>query len=85
MSLPSSQAEPNDGQAFHPDFQRALLAMRYLLGTRGGELLGSVPSANAVLEGLFARLAHPDRARRADALAFEIGQVVRALEARTFR
>jgi hypothetical protein len=30
-------------------------------------------------------LEHPDRARRAEALAVEVGQVLRALEARVFR
>ncbi|HTQ07689.1 MAG TPA: hypothetical protein VMI54_27720 [Polyangiaceae bacterium] len=70
--------------AFSPEFQRAFVAVRYFLGARGEELgapLGDATAA-AVTEQ---RLAHPDRERRAEALAAEIGRVVRALEARVFR
>ena len=70
--------------AFPPDFQRAFVAMRYFLGARGAGLgapLGAGPEAQAVER----RLAQPDRQKRAEALAAEIGRVVRALDAGTFR
>jgi hypothetical protein len=69
--------------AFSPDFQRAFVAMRYFLGARGEGLaapLGDAPAARATEE----RLTHSDRGRRAEALAAEVGRVVRALE-RNFR
>jgi hypothetical protein len=74
-------AEPT---GFDPDFQRAFVALRYFLGARGDDLaasLGSAPAAASTLE----RLSHPDRQRRAEALAAEVGRLVRALEARCFR
>ncbi|HEY3500746.1 MAG TPA: hypothetical protein VGK73_38910 [Polyangiaceae bacterium] len=85
MSAISRATEANGARLEQPEFQRAFLALRYLLGARGPEL-GSplaalTPEARAVLE----RLEHPDRARRAEALAVEIGQVVRALSKRAFR
>jgi hypothetical protein len=70
--------------AFDPDFQRAFVAMRYFLGARGeglGAPLGDAPAARLTEE----RLARPERERRAEALAAEIGRVVRVLEARSFR
>ena len=73
-----------NSSAFSPDFQRAFVAMRYFLGARGeglGAPLGEAPAARTTEE----RLAHPDRERRAEALAAELGRVVRALEARNFR
>jgi hypothetical protein len=70
--------------AFAPDFQRAFVSMRYFLGARDQKLgapLGDAPAAAVAEE----RLAQPERARRAEALAVEIGRIVRALEARNFR
>jgi hypothetical protein len=70
---------------YGPDFQRAFVAVRYFLGARGEGLaapLGGAAPAAATLE---AKLAHPDRARRAEVLASEIGLIVRALEARAYR
>ena len=69
---------------FTPEFQRAFVAMRYFLGARGeglGAPLGDAPEATVTEE----RLAHPERERRAETLAAEIGRVVRALEARRYR
>ena len=59
--------------------------MRYFLGARGPELSEALPSVGSEARSVLARLEHQDRARRAEALALEVGQVVRALEARTFR
>lgn len=70
---------------FEPQYQRAFVAVRYFLGARGDGLaapLGSEASAGALLEQ---KLAHPDRTRRAEVLASEVGLVVRALEARAYR
>jgi hypothetical protein len=69
---------------FSPDFQRAFVSMRYFLGARGeglGAPLGDAPAARVTEE----RLAQPERERRAEALAAEIGRIVRALAARSFR
>jgi len=73
-----------DASAFQPEFQRAFVAMRYFLGARGVPLaapLGPGPEALAVEK----RLAQPDRQKRAEALAAELGRVVRALDAGTLR
>ncbi len=73
-----------NSSVFSPDFQTAFVAMRYFLGARGeglGAPLGDAPAARVTEE----RLAQPERERRAEALAVEIGRVVRALEARNFR
>jgi hypothetical protein len=70
---------------FEPDYQRAFVAVRYFLGARGEGLaapLGSAATAGTLLEQ---KLAHPDRTRRAEVLASEVGLVVRALEARAYR
>ena len=70
---------------FEPQYQRAFVAVRDFLGARGDGLsapLGSGASAGAALEQ---KLAHPDRTRRAEVLASEVGLVVRALEARAYR
>jgi hypothetical protein len=68
-----------------PEYQRAFVAMRYFLGAREEGLvapLGAEASFGAALEK---KLAHPDRARRAEILASEVGLVVRAFEARVYR
>ncbi len=71
-------------RAFPAEYQRAFVAMRYFLGAREEELgapLGAGPEAEAVAK----RLAQPDRQKRAEALAAEIGRVVRALDLGTIR
>lgn len=76
---------PSSPPGYGTEFQRAFVAVRYFLGARGEGLarpLGDAASAGIALE---AKLAHPDRARRAEVLASEIGLVVRALEARAYR
>jgi hypothetical protein len=71
-------------RAFPSDFQRAFVAMRYFLGARDIEL-GAPLSAGPEALGVEKRLAQADRQKRAEALAAEIGRVVRALDAGTFR
>jgi hypothetical protein len=69
---------------FPAEYQRAFVAMRYFLGARDAELvapLGTAPEGETVAR----RLAQPDRQKRAEALAAEIGRVVRALDAGIFR
>ncbi|HKO46701.1 MAG TPA: hypothetical protein VJV79_03210 [Polyangiaceae bacterium] len=67
------------------DFQRAFAAMRYLAGRRDAELLEPFrfphPDARAFARGL----AHPERDRRAEALARELARVANALETRSFK
>ena len=67
-----------------PAFERAFVAVRYFLGARG-ELAAPLDPPSAAAEALCAELEHPDRQKRAEVLAGELGQVVRALEARTYR
>jgi hypothetical protein len=69
---------------FPTEYQRAFVAMRYFLGARDLDLvapLGTAPDGEAVAR----RLAQPDRQKRAEALAAEIGRVVRALDAGAYR
>jgi hypothetical protein len=58
--------------------------MRYFLGAREA-LAAPLGDAAAVARALEEKLGHPDRARRAQVLASEVGLVVRALEARAYR
>jgi len=60
------------------------VAFRYFAGARGTDLaepLGRSDAAARTLE----RLSHPDRQRRAEALALEVGRIVRAFEQRCLR
>ena len=69
---------------FPAEYQRAFVAMRYFLGARDVDLvapLGAAPDGDAVAR----RLTQPDRQKRAEALAAEIGRVVRALDVGTYR
>ncbi len=66
-------------------FERAFVAMRYFLGARGEDLAGALDQPSPDARALASELDHPDRQRRAGVLASELGHVVRALEARTYR
>lgn len=68
-----------------PDFERAFVAVRYFLGARGVDLAAPLRSRSSLAGELSERLAHADRAHRAETLAAEIGRVVRALEAKVLR
>lgn len=70
---------------FEPDFERAFVALRYFLGERGAELAAPLGAESPVVAETLARLRHEDRQRRAEALAVEVGRVVRALDARALR
>ena len=65
-------------------FERAFVAMRYFLGARG-ELSAPLGSPAPAADALAGALDDPDRQKRAEVLAVELGHVVRALEARTYR
>jgi len=67
------------------DYQRAFVAMRYFLGARDSDLAAPLGTAAAEAEAVARRLAQPDRQKRAEALAAEIGRVVRALDAGILR
>jgi hypothetical protein len=68
-----------------PAFERAFVALRYFLGARGNDLAEPLGAASPAALDLARDLDDPDRQRRAQVLAPELGQVVRALEARTYR
>ena len=74
---------PRNG--FGPEYQRAFVAVRYFLGARGEGLSAPLGQDAPFARALEAKLEHPDRMRRAEVLASEIGLVVRALEARAYR
>jgi hypothetical protein len=69
------------------DFQRAFVALRYFWGARdqalsdGFEHVACAPAASSAV----AQLAHPDRARRAQALAAELARIATALEERSLQ
>ena len=66
-------------------FDRAYVAVSYLLERRGSDLLAGldVPSAAAV--ELARRLSHKEREARARVLAPELARLTAALDARRFR
>jgi hypothetical protein len=67
---------------FEPDFERAFVAMRYFIGARGDDLAEPLGPSSPVAVETLGRLRNEDRQRRAEALAVEVGRVVRALDAR---
>ena len=67
------------------DFQRAFAAVSYLAGRRDAELLQPFRAPHDDARAFVRRLAHPDRERRAEALAFELARISNALEARSIK
>jgi hypothetical protein len=65
-----------------PEFQRAFVAMSYLAGRRGAELLEALPSKTEEARALARHLGHPERERRAEFLARELGRLALSLDAR---
>lgn len=65
-----------------PDFQRAFAAVSYLVGRRGAELIAPLAFPGAEVQALARRLEHPERERRADVLARELGRLALSLDAR---
>jgi hypothetical protein len=62
----------------HPSFDRARLAVLFLLGERGNGIENEARTREGAI--LAKALSNPDRARRAAALAGEIRRIVRAMD-----
>jgi hypothetical protein len=67
------------------DFQCAFAAVSYLAGRRKAELLEPFAKPHHEARALHGRLAHPERERRAEALARELARIASALEARAVK
>ena len=67
------------------NFQRAFAAIRYLAGRREAELLEPFPAPHDEARAFVRRLAHPERERRAEALASELSRISSALTARSIK
>ena len=65
-------------------FERAFVAVRYFLGARS-ELAAPLGTPSEAAQTLELGLRDEDRKRRAEVLANELGNVVRALEGRAYR
>ena len=65
-----------------PEFQRAFTAVSYLVGRREAELIAPLLSPGADAQALARRLDHPERERRAEVLARELGRLALSLDAR---
>ncbi|HYO92862.1 MAG TPA: hypothetical protein VER33_00045 [Polyangiaceae bacterium] len=64
-------------------FQRAFVAVSYLLGSREPGALAVFPAARSSTRALLAELASDDQAQRAAALGRELAEVARALRERS--
>jgi hypothetical protein len=67
------------------DFERAFVAISYVLGRRGVDLTAPLSPSFAEARGLAQALAAEARGDRARALALALSRVVAALEARRLR
>jgi hypothetical protein len=67
------------------DFQRAFVALSYMVGRRDIELLEPLLASHEDARAFARRLGHPDRERRAEALARELSRLASTLEARTLK
>jgi hypothetical protein len=67
------------------DFQRAFAAVSYLAGRREAELLEPFRRPHDDARAFVRRLSHPERERRAEALALELARLAGALEARSIK
>ena len=68
-----------------PTFQRAFVALSYVVGRRDSALLDALAAPHRETELLVQRLAHPERERRAEVLAAELSRIALALEARSIK
>jgi len=66
-------------------FQRAFVAISYLVGRRDAELLAPIRSPSDDARLLARRLGHPERERRAEVLARELTHLASTIEARTLK
>ncbi len=67
------------------DFQRAFVAMSYMLGRRDVELLAPLAAPGEDARSVARRLGHQERQRRAEVLARELSHLLNALEARSLK
>ena len=68
-----------------PEFQRAFVAMSYVVGRREAEVLAPFRAPHDEARAVVRRLAHPERERRAEVLARELSRLVGSLEARAIK
>jgi hypothetical protein len=68
-----------------PMFQRAFVALNYVVGQRGASLIEALTTPHADARLLAQRLGHPERERRAEVLAHELARIARSLEARSIK
>ncbi|HYQ03963.1 MAG TPA: hypothetical protein VER96_35060 [Polyangiaceae bacterium] len=67
------------------EFQCAFAAVSYLAGRREAELLEPFTAPHLEARALQSRLTHPERERRAEALARELSRLASSLEARAIK
>lgn len=68
-----------------PDFQRAFVALSYMIGRRDAALLEPLGTPHDDARAFARRLGHPERERRAEVLARELSRLASAVEARTLK
>jgi hypothetical protein len=68
-----------------PDFQRAFVALSYVIGRRAAQLLEPLRIPHDGARAFARRLGHPERERRAQVLARELSRLASAVEARTLK
>jgi hypothetical protein len=67
------------------DFQRAFVALSYMVGRRDSQLLEPLRTSHEDARALARRLGHPERERRAEVLARELSRLASAVEARALK
>ncbi len=67
------------------DFERAFVAISFLAGRRGDELLAGISTPGPRARSLAERLSASDRAARAAVLAPELARLVQSLDRRRLR
>jgi hypothetical protein len=68
-----------------PDFQRAFVALSYMVGRRDAELLEPLRTPHDDARAFARRLGRPERERRAEVLARELSRLAATVEARTLK
>jgi hypothetical protein len=68
-----------------PTFQRAFVALSYVIGRRDAALLDAFSAPQDEARRFVQRLAHPERERRAEVLARELARLALALDARSIK
>jgi len=68
-----------------PAFQKAFVALSYVAGRRDAQLVTAFRTVSDETRSFVQRLTHPERERRAEALARELSRVALSLEARSYK